>query len=392
MQTPRLPRIPLRLPEQQVRYQHADNVQPDPIFCPAVRPLQRKVLFHPFEQQLDLPAFFVLVRNFRRAAFVVVRHQYQRPAFFARNFNAPQHFVVIVVLLLLAADFFVFAADFPVAEDVFPAHGIFANGFKGRVFLQPRDEMRARRVNLVPSVAVAVALVENVGAACLNAHGLACVQVVDVGVAQAGFHRAFPAVFHLEMQLDATAVVIGARPVIKAAPAQVDDGGIEKVQQGFAFPPQFAVGALHQALREGDEGRDDFLRECVGERAAMNRTGAQVVMAGGMGVEALLQDAQAFAVAEDGKKHGDKQVVTAEFFAVFVGFAGINVMLEGAVHGGLDKGVDAGYCVHGLQLLFFELLYGVLPRETGACNLFLWAPCFIPDSSAQGEGTHWLQK
>ena len=143
MQTPRLPLLPLRLPEQQVRYQHADNVQPDAVFRPAVRPLQRKVLFHPFEQQLDLPALFVVVRNFRRTAFVVVRHQNQRPAFFARNFNAPQCFVVIVVLLLLAADFFVFAADFPVAEDVFAAHGIFANLFKGRVFLQPRDEIRA---------------------------------------------------------------------------------------------------------------------------------------------------------------------------------------------------------------------------------------------------------
>ena len=147
MQTPCLPRIPLRLPEQQVRYQHADNVQPDAVFRPAVRPLQRKVLFHPFEQQLDLPAFFVLVRNFRRAAFVVVRHQNQRPAFFARNLDAPQHFVVIVVLLLLAADFFVFAADFPVAEDVFPAHGVFANLFKGRVWWCPKMYADKRRAN-----------------------------------------------------------------------------------------------------------------------------------------------------------------------------------------------------------------------------------------------------
>ena len=112
MQTPCLPLFPLRLPEQQVRYQHADNVQPDAVFRTAVWTFQRKVLFHPFEQQLNLPALFVVVRYFCRAAFVVVRHQNQRPAFFARNFNAPQHFVVIVVLLLLAADFFCVCSGF----------------------------------------------------------------------------------------------------------------------------------------------------------------------------------------------------------------------------------------------------------------------------------------
>ena len=109
-------------------------------------------------------------------------------------------------------------------------------------------------------------------------------------------------------------------------------------------------------------------------------------MVAGAGVETLFQDAQAATVTENGKKHSDKQVVIFECFAVFVCVAGIDVALENTVHDRLDKGVDAGYCVHGLQLLFFELLYGVLPRETGACNPFSWAPGFIPDSSAASQG------
>ena len=92
MQTHCLPRLPVRPPKQQVGNQHANNVQLDAVFCSAVWPLQCQVLFHPFEQQLDLPALFVVVRNFHCAAFVVVRHQHQRPAFFARDFNAPQRF------------------------------------------------------------------------------------------------------------------------------------------------------------------------------------------------------------------------------------------------------------------------------------------------------------
>ena len=370
MQTHCLPRLPVRPPKQQVGNQHANNVQLDAVFCSAVWPLQCQVLFHPFEQQLDLPALFVVVRNFHCAAFVVVRHQHQRPAFFARDFNAPQRFVVIVVFLLLAADFFVFAADLPVAEDMFPAHGIFANLFKGRVFLQPRDEIRARCVNLMPPVVVAVALVEDVGLSRLNGHAFAGIQVVDVGVAQAGFHRTLSAMRHLDMQLDATAVVVGARPVVKSTPAQVNGGGIQQVQQGFAFPPQFAVGTLHQVLREGDEGRDVLLCKCVGERTAVNGMGAQVVMAGGMGIEALFQDAQAFAVAEGSKKYGNEKFVTAGFFAVFICCPGINLALEGAAHGGLDKAMDAGYCVHGLRLLFFELLYGVYPGKREPATLF----------------------
>ena len=55
MQTHCLPRLPVHLPKQQVGNQHADNVQLDAVFRPAVWPFQCQVLFHPFEQQLDLP-------------------------------------------------------------------------------------------------------------------------------------------------------------------------------------------------------------------------------------------------------------------------------------------------------------------------------------------------
>ena len=150
-------------------------------------------------------------------------------------------------------------------------------------------------------------------------------------------------------------------------------------------------GRQHQAMQRDREGFCEAIELIEGnlEPASFecgNRVDGPPELFGKAGSTPATSNAQAFAVAEGGKKHGDKQVVTAEFIAGFVGFAGINVMLEGAVHGGLDKGVDAGYCVHGLQLLFFELLYGVLPRETGACNPFLWASGFIPDSSATGEG------
>ena len=97
----------------------------------------------------------------------------------------------------------------------------------------------------------------------------------------------------------------------------------------------------------------------------------------GAGVETLFQDAQAATVTENGKKHSDKQVVIFECFAVFVCVAGIDVALENTVHDRLDKGVDAGYCVHGLQLLFFELFTGFYPGEQESATLYLWVGIFF---------------
>ena len=100
-------------------------------------------------------------------------------------------------------------------------------------------------------------------------------------------------------------------------------------------------------------------------------------MVAGAGVETLFQDAQAATVTENGKKHSDKQVVIFECFAVFVCVAGIDVALENTVHDRLDKGVDAGYCVHGLQLLFFELFTGFYPGEQESATLYLWVGIFF---------------
>ena len=100
-------------------------------------------------------------------------------------------------------------------------------------------------------------------------------------------------------------------------------------------------------------------------------------MLAGAGVETLFQDAQAATVTENGKKHSDKQVVIFECFAVFVCVAGIDVALENTVHDRLDKGVDAGYCVHGLQLLFFELFTGFYPGEQESATLYLWVGIFF---------------
>ena len=64
------------------------------------------------------------------------------------------------------------------------------------------------------------------------------------------------------------------------------------------------------------------------------------------------------------------------------------VALENTVHDRLDKGVDAGYCVHGLQLLFFELFTGFTP-ENKSLQPFICGWGFFPDSSAapRGRGT-----
>ena len=105
----------------------------------------------------------------------------------------------------------------------------------------------------------------------------------------------------------------------------------------------------------------------------------------GAGVETLFQDAQAATVTENGKKHSDKQVVIFECFAVFVCVAGIDVALENTVHDRLDKGVDAGYCVHGLQLLFFELFTGFYPGEQESATLYLWVGIFFR-TVVTGEG------
>ena len=82
----------------------------------------------------------------------------------------------------------------------------------------------------------------------------------------------------------------------------------------------------------------------------------------------------------------DKQVVIFECFAVFVCVAGIDVALENTVHDRLDKGVDAGYCVHGLQLLFFELFTGFYPGEQESATLYLWVGIFFRTVVSLGEG------
>ena len=75
------------------------------------------------------------------------------------------------------------------------------------------------------------------------------------------------------MQLDAAAVVVKTCPFVKAAASQVNDGGIEQVQQGFAVLSHFAVGALHQALRQCDEGRNALAGKRIGKCAAVNGAG-----------------------------------------------------------------------------------------------------------------------
>ena len=96
-----------------------------------------------------------------------------------------------------------------------------------------------------------------------------------------------------------------------------------------------------------------------------------------------------FNYTENGKKHSDKQVVIFECFAVFVCVAGIDVALENTVHDRLDKGVDAGYCVHGLQLLFFELFTGFYPGEQESATLYLWVGIFFRTVVPQaGEGIY----
>ena len=293
---------------QTVRRDGAVDLDADGVFGCSPEPLDVKMLLHPFEEQLYLPAVFVERGNGQSVKRQGIGQERKGPVLLLVIIDDAAQDVGILLLRGISRE-----PDDGVGDDVFQHSPLPLDRLELEVFLGPHDEERLYLVDAVQPFEVVVASVEHVESALLVWYLVHGVHVVDRSLRDVEERRDLGLQVVKRVDLDPSLRPSEAGPLVNAQ-AKVHGGRVEGVNVASKF--EHVVDPLGTGLADHVVGvflEDAVVPAGVGLRQVAEcyaLSKAQVIALVAVGGDDQGQVSQALAVAQLAE-HQDEQLVPA---------------------------------------------------------------------------------